>query len=100
MASPKRCSKCERELPLSEFYNRKTCIDGKAGQCKACWEDAWGREGWQMSPISSVYGCEKCVFKPECKNNIWLESFDPYCFVEGKYYGLYVAEYARQEVAA
>jgi hypothetical protein len=40
------------------------------------------------------YGCYKCVFRAECKHNIWKASFDPYCFVDAKYHGLYVAEYA------
>jgi hypothetical protein len=94
MARVKRCSKCERELSESEFYNRKACTDGKAGQCKACWEDAWGREGWEMITVPTAVHCDYCPFEAECKHNIWKRSFDPYCFVEAKYHGLYVREYA------
>lgn len=32
----KRCSKCERDLPLSEFYARAKSKDGLQAWCKAC----------------------------------------------------------------
>lgn len=32
----KVCNRCERELPVSEFYRQKLNRDGLFGQCKAC----------------------------------------------------------------
>lgn len=32
----KKCSKCGRELPLSEFYSKKTSFDGLQSWCKEC----------------------------------------------------------------
>lgn len=32
----KRCSKCGIKKPLDEFYKRKTSLDGKRADCKAC----------------------------------------------------------------
>ena len=32
----KRCSKCGRELPLSEFHKLKGSIDGHQAYCKQC----------------------------------------------------------------
>lgn len=32
----KRCSRCERVLPLSQFYRDKSMRDGHASQCKEC----------------------------------------------------------------
>ncbi len=94
MAQVKRCSKCQRELSSDDFYNRQNgAADGKQGICKTCWEDAWGSETWTMSVIPSTYGCPKCVFEPECKHNIWVKTFDPYCFVEGKYHDFYLKVY-------
>lgn len=38
MEEPKTkvCSKCGRELPITEFATNKTCKDGHIGQCKDC----------------------------------------------------------------
>lgn len=36
MENTKRCSKCGRELPLSEFYKRKSSKDGLQAYCKDC----------------------------------------------------------------
>lgn len=32
----KVCSRCGRELPLTEFYKNDSCADGHIGQCKKC----------------------------------------------------------------
>ncbi len=32
----KKCFKCSRELPLSEFYKAKGMADGHFGKCKEC----------------------------------------------------------------
>lgn len=32
----KVCSKCGKELPLSEFYNHPSTKDGLMGHCKGC----------------------------------------------------------------
>lgn len=32
----KVCSKCGRELPITEFYKNADCADGHIGQCKQC----------------------------------------------------------------
>lgn len=38
MEQPKTkvCSKCGRELPITEFATNKTCKDGHIGRCKDC----------------------------------------------------------------
>lgn len=36
MAKTKKCTKCGRELPLSEFYNDSTKKDGHSSLCKRC----------------------------------------------------------------
>ena len=45
MEEPKTkvCSKCGRELPITEFALNKTCKDGHIGQCKDC-VNAYQRE--------------------------------------------------------
>ena len=117
----KECSKCLRELPLDKFYDRKDGKYGKHKTCKDCYViydrkkvtqncENCGRRfksngvsvcaDCGVSEIERVSGCYKCVFEPECENNIWIEDWDPNCFVTSKNHGLYVAEYARQEVAA
>ena len=35
----KVCTKCGRELPLSDFYNNKSKKDGKASDCKYCYKE-------------------------------------------------------------
>lgn len=32
----KKCTKCEKEQPLSQYHNDKTKKDGKVGTCKSC----------------------------------------------------------------
>ena len=32
----KKCSKCGRELPISEFYRNRTTKDGYTDRCKEC----------------------------------------------------------------
>lgn len=32
----KKCFKCQRELPLSDFYKHKQMSDGHVGKCKEC----------------------------------------------------------------
>lgn len=34
----KICKECGRELPLSEFYKKKTCKDGHMNVCKECFK--------------------------------------------------------------
>lgn len=35
-SATKVCSRCGRELPISEFYKSPRCADGHVGQCKRC----------------------------------------------------------------
>ena len=35
----KVCTKCGRELPLSDFYNNKSKKDGKTSECKYCYKE-------------------------------------------------------------
>lgn len=36
MENTKKCAKCGRELPLTEFYANKKTNDGKGSYCKEC----------------------------------------------------------------
>ena len=49
----KKCSKCGRELPVSEFYKNKSCKDGLRPYCKECHKE-----------YSKLY--DKCVKNPSC----------------------------------
>lgn len=60
MEEPKTkvCSKCGRELPITEFALNKNCKDGHIGQCKDC-VNAYLREryarktGKQVAPTTT-----------------------------------------------
>ena len=39
----KVCSKCKRELPISEFYKNKSNPDGLGYYCKRCVSEIWQR---------------------------------------------------------
>jgi len=45
------------------------------------------------------HGQQVCVFVAECRDNIRMQTFTPYCFVSCKYHGLYVKEYGRRVAA-
>ena len=36
MPYEKVCSKCQKEKPLSEYYNQYSCLNGKSSACKEC----------------------------------------------------------------
>ena len=85
----KTCSKCKQEKSLDCFKKGKEF-------CEPCRTER-SEDNWLMITLGSTYACERCVFEPECKNNIQVgrRDWNPYCFVEAKYHSFYVAEYAR-----
>ena len=88
----KRCNKCGKMKRLSKFHKNKVSPDGRKYTCSMCIS-----ENYYLG--SGVNGCRNCVFLRECRHNIRLKTFDPYCFVTARYHGLYQAEY-RTEVTA
>jgi hypothetical protein len=93
MPRVKKCFRCKQELPINEFYKRKTSRDGRNGICKICSEHAW--KGKPVNRFSEHLRCEdSCAFFRECKHSIWRKTFDPYCFIGSRYHDLYLKEYA------
>lgn len=77
-AATKVCSRCGRELPISEFYKNPQCTDGHIGQCKRCkYEVAKERRNrnktaLQIAPpmrkILSLQTNRRVSFKTICAN--------------------------------
>lgn len=59
MEQPKTkvCSKCGRELPITEFALNKNCKDGHLGQCKDCvnkyLRERYARTKGKQSPLQN-----------------------------------------------
>ncbi len=87
----KTCTECGKTKLITQFYNNKNAKDGRQSVCLMC------RARTVKDPR-----CERrcCVFYDTCKVNIKRMSFDPYCFVESKYHGLYQQEYETAGVVA
>ncbi len=60
----KKCSKCGRELPLSEFPKDKTSKDRLSYWCKSCQRER--SKIWYDTHPSDVRKYWKCVTKPSC----------------------------------
>ena len=121
----KLCKLCGKRLDLSQFHLNKMYKDGVDNRCKSCYseyirEKRWGKcskcgddyykgnghalckscrkpvaKKVQLSPLPR---CDRCAFERECKDNIWRETFTPYCFVTAKYHGLYEREQQKRGV--
>ena len=64
----KKCSKCMRELPLSEFDKDKTRVDGLQYWCKSCareYNKIWN-ETHKSDKITNKRKYMRCVTKPSC----------------------------------
>ena len=48
----KKCSKCGRELPISEFYRNSSSKDGLQGWCKDCTNDKLRKQG--LNPVDKT----------------------------------------------
>ena len=64
----KVCSKCGRELPLSEFSKQKTTKDGLIPWCKSCRKeyDKIRYETHKSDELTRQHKYNKCVTKPSC----------------------------------
>ena len=64
----KKCSKCGRELPLSEFHIDKTCVGGVKNQCKSCLKEYHKirYETHRSDILTHQHKYQKCVTKPSC----------------------------------
>jgi len=64
----KKCTKCRRELPLSEFTKDKTRRDGLECWCKSCsneYNKIW-QKTHQSDAITYARKYHKCVTIPSC----------------------------------
>ena len=100
----KRCRKCGDDKPLSEFHLRPLSKDGRYAVCKVCRQkkarkDYVNNRGERDADFKIVK-CDVCVFRRECKDQIKMRSFTPYCFVSSKYHSFYQKEYRKEEVTA
>ena len=64
----KKCTKCRRELPLSEFTKNKSRRDGLQAWCKSCKReyDKIRYETHKSDVITRARKYLKCVTKPSC----------------------------------
>ena len=112
--STKVCGLCGRRLDISQFLtDRNRCKSCHAeivrerrwGKCPRCGGEFYKGNGYKLckncrgkKEIMSLIPCYKCPFERECKDNIWRETFTPYCFVTAKYHGLYESEQQKRGV--
>ena len=71
MSQLKRCSRCERCLPLAEFHRNKSTKDGLAHWCKSCSREFASQ---QDNPPQYDGGLKQCT---RCKE--WKERTEFYC---------------------
>ena len=93
----KRCRMCGTNKPLKDYYIRPVAKDGRYATCKTCKLERdrkryFGTKGTRDGGVTQVH-CENCAFLRECKDQVWLKTFTPYCFPSAKYHGLYQDEY-------
>ena len=84
----KKCNRCGEMKLMTKFHKNKLAPDGRKYMCAMCCSK-------EYYSGNGVNGCRNCVFVRDCKHNIKLKTFTPYCFVTAKYHGLYQAEYRR-----
>ena len=99
----KVCRKCRVTKPLDEFHIRPSAKDGRYMTCKEC-RSKMERKRYAKNKGSRdgewrVVQCENCAFIRECKDQMWVRSFTPYCFVSSKYHEFYQKEYKREVTA-
>ena len=87
----KKCNRCGEMKLMTKFHKNRRTPDGRKGICAMC----ISKEYYSISNT----GCPNCVFLRECRDNIKLKTFTPYCFVSAKYHELYKAEYQREVTA-
>ena len=64
----KVCTRCGRELPLSEFNKHKITKDGLNHQCKSCQKEyfkIW-YETHRSDKLTHIHKYWRCVTKPSC----------------------------------
>lgn len=67
MEKTKKCAKCGRELPLTEFYVNKKTNDGKGSYCKECYKQYFKTPiGRAYSLISSYSNADKKNGRGNC----------------------------------
>ena len=59
-------------------------------------EDYANNKGERDADFKTVR-CDVCVFRRECKDQVHMRSFTPYCFVDSKYHSFYQKEYCKAE---
>jgi len=68
-SSIKKCSKCGRELPLSEFDKNKSMKDGLDHKCKDCKKE-YNKLRYEKNQdliLNQGRKYRKCVIKPSCQ---------------------------------
>jgi len=115
VSDTRQCRKCGETKPITEYHKQGRLARGQQAyvwMCKECVnarsrERYWDRKDNDEAPVeepkppkqntvSKWARCEPegCVFFDTCRAQIRMATFDPYCFVESRYHGLFVAEYS------
>lgn len=55
--SKKKCSSCQEEKPLDDYYNRKSAKDGKFSECKDCHKSRY--RAWLQTEKGRAYSRRK-----------------------------------------
>jgi len=66
----KKCSKCKKELPITEFYKDKYRPDGHVSSCKMC-HKKWAKENREVIKIRHQNYYLKNKQKINKRNNEW-----------------------------
>ena len=71
----KTCFKCQKELPLSEFYKHKRMADGHLNKCKECTKLDVGKHRALNIERIRAYDRKRGNRQPEGYNRLYIEKY-------------------------